>query len=235
MATRSTISARPAATLAYSVVAAAAAATLCLGGGGGGSGGGGGGGGAAALAVFEDDALAMGGIHAGYDWQRLNWVYGIEGDIDAVEDVYDYVASIRGRIGWATENVLLYATTGVAFARNDSFNGNVFVGRGGTGGDGNDGGDGSGGSGGGSDPGGFGGGGGVAFADRKGDNDDDVGFVIGSGMDVKLSERFSVGMEGLFYAFDDDKVNFFDGDRVRSIDSDNDFYVVRARLTYHLQ
>ena len=50
-----------------------------------------------------------------------------------------------------------------------------------------------------------------------------------------MSERFSVGMEGLFYAFDDDKVNFFDGDRVRSIDSDNDFYVVRARLTYHLQ
>jgi hypothetical protein len=49
------------------------------------------------------------------------------------------VASIRGRIGWATEHVLLYATTGVAFARNDSFKGNVSVGRGGTGSDGEDG------------------------------------------------------------------------------------------------
>ena len=129
MATRSTISAQPMATLAYSVVAATTAAAVrpkSLSGGGGGSGGGSGGGGAAALAVFEDDALAMGGIHVGYEVGSVfNWVYGVEGDIDAVEDVYDYVASIRGRIGWATENVLLYATTGVAFARNDSFNGNV--------------------------------------------------------------------------------------------------------------
>ena len=55
-------------------------------------------------------------------------------------------------------------------------------------------------------------------------------------MDVKLSERFSLGMEGLYYAFEDDSVVFFDNDggRVANIDSDNDFYVVRARLTYHL-
>ena len=191
---------------------------------GAGGGGGGGGGGGAALAV-EDDALVMGGIHAGYNWQRQNWVYVIEGDIGAVEDAYDYVASVRARLGWATDNVLLYATSGVAFARNDSFNGNVSIGAGGTGGDGDDGADGGGGD----------GGAGGAFVGSKGDNDE-VGFVIGSGMDVKLSERFNLGMEGLYYAFDDDKVEFFDnGNRVGSINSDNDFYVVRTPLTYHLQ
>ena len=43
-------------------------------------------------------------------------------------------------------------------------------------------------------------------------------------------------MEGLFYAFDEDKVDFFaNGNRIRSLETDNDFYVVRARLTYHLQ
>ena len=62
------------------------------------------------------------------------------------------------------------------------------------------------------------------------------GFVIGSGMDVKLSEHFSLGMEGLYYAFEDDKVLFFEnGDQIATIHNDNDFYVVRARLTYHLQ
>jgi opacity protein-like surface antigen len=85
--------------------------------------------------------------------------------------------------------------------------------------------------------GGGGGGDGAAFVDSNGDNDDDVGFVIGTGMDVKLSDRFSVGMEGLYYAFDDDDVDFFvvDGDRVGSIDSNNDFYVARARITYHFR
>ena len=56
-------------------------------------------------------------------------------------------------------------------------------------------------------------------------------------MDVKLAERISLGMEGLYYAFDDTKIDVFDnnGDSIARIDNDNDFYVVRARLTYHLQ
>jgi hypothetical protein len=79
------------------------------------------------------------------------------------------------------------------------------------------------------------GGRGAASVNGKGDSGDEVGFVIGSGMDVKLSERVSLGMEGLYYAFEDDKARFFDnGNEVASINSDNDFYVVRARLTYHL-
>ena len=61
----------------------------------------------------------------------------------------------------------------------------------------------------------------------KGGNDADVGFVIGSGMDVKLAERISFGMEGLYYAFYADRIDVIDnsGDRIARIDSANDFYL----------
>ena len=202
------------------------------GGGAGGGGGGGGGGGAAALAFLQNDAFFMGGGHVGFNAQRDIWVYGIEGDIDGIEDVYDYVASVRGRLGYATDNVLLYGTAGVAFAHNDRFGGKIQLGAGSNGGNGGDGADASviASSGGAK---GSGGGGGVALT--KNDNND-VGFVIGSGTELKLSDRISIGTEGLLYLFDEEKVTFFaNGNRVGSLNTDNDFYVVRARLTYHFQ
>jgi hypothetical protein len=82
--------------------------------GGDGASGGGGGGGAAGIAFLDNDAFGMGGIHVGFNAQRDIWVYGLEGDIDAVENVYDYVASVRGRVGYATDTVLLYGTAGLA-------------------------------------------------------------------------------------------------------------------------
>lgn len=176
----------------------------------------------------------MGGGHIGFNLQRDKWVYGIEGDIGGAEDVYDYVASVRGRLGLATDSVLLYGTAGVAFASDDNFDGNVLVGVGAAGGNGGDGGDGlpvNFGA-----PGGPGGGGDTSTVLVKNKDDTDVGFVIGTGTDVKLGERISIGMEGLFYGFEEDKVVFFaDGKRAGSVSADNDFYVVRARLTYHLQ
>ncbi len=182
-------------------------------------------GGGGALAVLKNEAFGMGGGHIGFNLQRDKWVYGIEGDFDGVEDVYDYVASVSGRLGWATDNVLLYGTAGMAFARDDNFDGNVLVGVGAAGGNGGNGG-----------PGGPGGAGDARTALVKNKDDTDVGFVIGTGTDVKLGERISIGMEGLFYGFDDDKVVFFaDGKRAGSVSADNDFYVVQARLTYHLQ
>ena len=43
-------------------------------------------------------------------------------------------------------------------------------------------------------------------------------------------------MEGLYYFFDDSKVDFFaDGDKVDSIDINNDLFVARARLTFHFK
>lgn len=83
----------------------------------------------------------IGGGHAGYNWQNGPWVFGIEGDIDGtgldtkaastlsrttlsgtqtvtanIAANIDWMASLRGRIGYAWGNGLYYATGGVAIA-----------------------------------------------------------------------------------------------------------------------
>ena len=79
---------------------------------------------------------ATGGVQAGYNW-RLNsgLLLGVEGDISfpnylpsnhvvssavtalsSAEERWDYVASLRARLGYATGNWLFYATGGAAFA-----------------------------------------------------------------------------------------------------------------------
>ena len=63
----------------------------------------------------EDDTLFIGGVHVGYNWQKPGgWLFGIEGDVGFTDDV-DYLATIRGRLGYAMGPTLLYATGGAAF------------------------------------------------------------------------------------------------------------------------
>jgi outer membrane immunogenic protein len=79
----------------------------------------------------------IGGGQIGCNWQSGNWVFGIEGDADGQRwrssrtlgaavasplipgDTFDirsdWQASVRGRIGYAWDRTLLYATGGVAF------------------------------------------------------------------------------------------------------------------------
>jgi outer membrane protein OmpA-like peptidoglycan-associated protein len=72
----------------------------------------------------------LGGVHAGYNWLLGNVVLGVEGDAEgadvsgtdtslsqgfAVHTSMDFDASVRGKLGWAFNNVLLYGTGGVAF------------------------------------------------------------------------------------------------------------------------
>jgi outer membrane immunogenic protein len=137
------------------------------------------------LFVFEtnDDAVFVGGGHIGYNWQREGgWVFGIEGDIDGVDsDIVDFLATIRGRLGWAFGPSLLYATGGVAFA---GLNDDIFR------------------------------------------DDTATGFVVGLGWDYKLRENWSVGLEGLYYNFEDNR-------DVVGFDDNVDFWTVRARLSYH--
>jgi outer membrane immunogenic protein len=124
-----------------------------------------------------DDTMFIGGFHVGYNWQKpSNIVLGVEGDVDFGDDI-DYLATIRGRLGYAMGSTLIYATGGAAFLGVDS------------------------------------------------DFDDDTltGWVAGGGIEHKLRENVSVGLEGLYYDFDEDD-NF---------GADADFWSVRARLTYH--
>jgi outer membrane immunogenic protein len=79
-------------------------------------------------ANFDFDGF-VGGGHAGYNLQTGNFVFGVEGDIEYADlqgddngkggDVNafdsDFMASIRGRLGYALDRALVYATGGVAF------------------------------------------------------------------------------------------------------------------------
>ncbi len=79
---------------------------------------------------FDPDGAVM-GTQAGYNRQFGNFVLGIEGDIgltlakEGVPDVdpfdiervgIDWTASVRGRVGYAFDHVLVYGTGGIAFA-----------------------------------------------------------------------------------------------------------------------
>ncbi len=98
-----------------------------------------GGGTSIAITGINDSSWIAGG-QVGYNWQAPNspWVFGIEGDIDA-QDFSNSVlfatavgpfiagdsvtveskwqASLRGRIGYAWDRFLLYATGGAAFTQ----------------------------------------------------------------------------------------------------------------------
>jgi outer membrane immunogenic protein len=83
--------------------------------------------------TFSDSPSGViGGAHVGYNLQINQWVLGIEGTVDGTslkKTVFvpflangvtettrsEIQGSIRGRIGWAFDRVLVYATGGAAF------------------------------------------------------------------------------------------------------------------------
>jgi outer membrane immunogenic protein len=65
-----------------------------------------------------------GGVQAGYNWQTGPWVFGVEGDIQATgaDDTFapwkfsnPWFGTVRGRGGYAFNNVFFYGTAGLAF------------------------------------------------------------------------------------------------------------------------
>jgi len=65
-----------------------------------------------------------GGAQAGYNWQMGHWVFGVEGDIEgtAAEDTFapwkfsnPWFGTLRGRAGYAMNNILFYGTAGLAY------------------------------------------------------------------------------------------------------------------------
>jgi outer membrane immunogenic protein len=66
----------------------------------------------------------VGGAQAGYNFQQGQWVFGVEGDIQATgaEDTFapwkfsnPWFGTVRGRAGYAFNNILFYGTGGLAF------------------------------------------------------------------------------------------------------------------------
>ena len=82
---------------------------------------------------FADDA--KGGVFGGqlgYNWQAGNFVFGIEGDIQGttikatetvgaatVEGKVEAFATVRGRLGYAFDRMLIYGTGGWAYTKTD--------------------------------------------------------------------------------------------------------------------
>ena len=65
-----------------------------------------------------------GGVQGGYNRQTGQWVFGVEGDIQATaaEDTFapwkfsnPWFGTVRGRVGYALNNILFYGTGGLAF------------------------------------------------------------------------------------------------------------------------
>lgn len=145
---------------------------------------------------LELDEAFIGGVHVGYNWHKpSNLVFGIEGTLSFLDDddLTDYLATIRGRIGVAMDRSLLYATGGVAFL---GYNEDL--------------------------------------ADLL-EDDPAIGFVVGAGLEHKLTNNFSVGVEGLYYdvSSEFDLSRFGDGADGFGLDFDRNFWTVQARLNYH--
>lgn len=188
----------------------------------------------------------IGGVQGGYNWQVNSLVFGIEGDVSFTdwgasrttfdandgdlddtliegEDAFgrasadvDMLASVRGRLGFAMNNFLIYGTGGVAWADATAraaieFDDDV------------------------DDD--------LAPFRRTGKEDfDDIGFVVGAGLGwMVIPQTFSVGVEGLYYFFDEKKTLINEtlvldnGDEIdiRATAALDDAWVIRARADFH--
>jgi outer membrane immunogenic protein len=136
------------------------------------------------------DGAGLGGVQVGANYQIGAVVLGVEGDYSkSAADKTDYIASARGRLGFAFGNSLIYGTGGAAFLQWED----------------------------------------------AGRFDMSEGWVAGGGFEHKLTPNLSLGLEGLYYAFEDSAKNVQpQGGFITTYDVDRDFYTVRARLNYHL-
>lgn len=79
-------------------------------------------------AFRQNSDSALGGGHAGFNYQAGSMVFGIEGDVEALDGgetlvapgisarvTRDWQASLRGRAGFALDRFMIYATGGAAF------------------------------------------------------------------------------------------------------------------------
>ena len=79
-------------------------------------------------AFRQSSDAALGGAHAGFNYQAGSIVFGIEGDVEALDAgetliapgiaarvKRDWQASLRGRVGFSLDRFMIYATGGAAF------------------------------------------------------------------------------------------------------------------------
>jgi outer membrane immunogenic protein len=156
----------------------------------------------------------VGGVHLGYNAELGSVIVGVEGDFtwvgledhfdsdsgntdDHIDGQVDFLASIRARLGLAMDDMLIYATGGVAFteAKID--------------------------------------------VDQHNNHDtakfNDIGGVVGGGLELKVADNVSVRGEGLYYFFGDDQdvSDFHSGEPGDEYEFE-DAFVLRVGTSFHL-
>lgn len=183
-----------------------------------------------------DDGF-VGGVHVGYDWQAGNIVYGAILDINytdigdeqrafsrspaeyVISRDLDYLATLRGRLGYAfNENFLGYVTGGVAYGDVDfSYRQGALS------------------------P--------ATTVATSGGQDNDFGYTVGGGIEARVTQNWSVGLE---YLYTDLGGNDFQanlqggpfggaggaagsnagGTNLTGTDGDFDFHTITAKISY---
>ena len=140
---------------------------------------------------LEDNGFT-GGLTSGYNLQCGNVVFGIESDINWVDSgdnnkhydfhhsrSLDWFSTTRGRIGWANDRVMIYATGGIAYGEMEHKWGGYY------------------------DTNNFGGSYGYKNSSKS-----DWGWVAGGGVEFLHSDRFTIKAEALWVRFDNDSKDF---------------------------
>lgn len=155
----------------------------------------------------------VGGAHLGYNFQMDSLVLGIEGDFtwagfddsaneagggsDRINGDVDYLASVRARAGYAMDDILVYATGGVAFTEA------------------------------------------TIEGEQHGNFDkakfNDIGGVVGGGLEWAASDTVSLRAEGLYYFFGDkeDVSDWHSANDGEEFEFD-DAFVLRVGASIHL-
>ncbi|MDX1729966.1 MAG: outer membrane beta-barrel protein [Aurantimonas coralicida] len=189
-----------------------------------------GGGGAFGTGTYsedDDNAGFIGGGHIGYDYQINDFVVGAVADINYIDaetnrsyttggstfstssDI-NYLGTVRARVGYAMDSVLLYGTGGLAYAGVD-----------------NDA----------TAPASSGSFAGYTFDQDK--DDTDIGYAVGGGVDVMATNNISFGVEYLYtnLGSNDQTVTGTNGTNTVSFTSESnnddlDFHTIWAKASY---
>lgn len=166
----------------------------------------------------------LGGVQAGYNWQRNNVVFGFETDVaytdidesknqtgstglaNTYEQQLDYLGTVRGRVGYAYDRVLVFGTGGLAYGGVDN---EVTM---------------------------FGPAGQEQF--KGNDSGFEVGYTVGAGAEVMLTDVISLKSEYLYYDLGDNTADVAvipgsgGGGTGYNTKFDNSGHIVRAGVNY---
>ena len=165
--------------------------------------------------VYNADGAtgATAGGQVGYNWQYRALVYGLEADAEytggslgwgattlppfdhpggtAGRQGFDWLATVRGRLGLAVENVLVYSTAGLALGRlNDHFGGLIA-------------------------------GYGCSCENEFSTNSTQAGWVIGGGVETMWWDHWTVRVEGLYVDLGQRTVNAISNNSVEGVFSNS--------------